>query len=356
MPITETTMTIAGDRFATPGVVFPGGASKCGLYVPALDDASAIKVEIAPKLHRYNYPRVDSGNYATAGIVCEFDFDDADGTTITDNVNGYVLTEQGDPTFQTSAATIGLGKGLDFDGTGDAFDNLVANTPANMIITTGDFTVEMVVELTSAAGGAGDTLAAYRAGAAGVGWQLQLDANEYLDVHIEDADQEVAQAGATDVCTDALLHIACSFDRSGNLVTYLDGASNKTDAISTAEKTIAPAAGASNRFSIGGDAARTAGDCLTGSIYFFRLYNRALGATEILNNYRTLMNVGYPGWVPLLDLFDGDDLVVCKSGSAPGYFDLTRHLPSAESYAMRAVCATEQTTTPQALTFGWQFS
>lgn len=353
--VVETVMTIAGDRFVTPGVTFPGGTSKVGLFCPTLDDASDVKIEISPKLHNYNYPKVDT-DYATAGITAEWRMDDADGTTIVDSVAGLTLTEQGDPTFATSAATIGLGKSVVLDGTGDQFDIVIASVPDGVCPVLGDFSVEVLGKYTSASTGDGDTIISCRTGADGVGWQLQFDANQFLDVHIEDVDGEVAQAGALDIADDTIRHILCSFDRDGNLLTFINGALNATTDISSKEKTILPADGAANMLCIGGDPARTAGDNLFATIYFVRIYNRTVAAAEALSNYNTLMNLGYPGWTPLLDLFDGDDLIVCKSGSAPGYFDLTRHLPAARDYALRAVCATEQTTTPQALTFAWMFS
>lgn len=352
--ITETVIGTNADRFVTPTVEWKRGCTSLALSVPTLNDAALVTLEVAPKKHNFNYPAVD-GDYATSGIVAEWRFDDADGTTITDEVSGITLTEQGDPTFQASAATAGLGKGVTLDGTGDAFDILVADLPDSVKFGTGDFSVEVVANLTSGSGGAGDTIICCRTGADGVGWQLQLDANEHLDVHIEDADGQVAQEGATDVATDAIVHILCSFDRDGNLVTYLNGSANATTSIATAEKTITPAAGASNRLAIGGDAARTAGDCLFGTIYFVRLYNKALTAAEALNNYRVLMNQGYPGWAPLLDQQDGDDLAVVKSGSTPGVFDLTPYRGALEGKYFRAKCGTEQTTTPQDLTFGWIF-
>jgi len=271
-------------------------------------------------------------------------------------VASLVLTEQSDPTYAASAATPGLGKGVTFDGTGDAFDTPIDDVPHGVVPDTGDFSVEIVCNLTSGSGGAGDTLIGCRTGAAGVGWQLQLDANEYLDVHIEDADGEVAQAGATDICDGTLRHIVCSFDRDGNLVTYHQGVAAKTDDISSKEKTILPASGATNLLSIGGDAARTGGDCITGTIYFVRIYNRALGAAEVLDNYRTLLNQGYPGWVPVLDALTGEPFVVRSSGVGAGYSDLTEVAKSLTGSVVRARVSVEQTTTPADLQFVWVFA
>ena len=355
--IKETVMETGDDRFVTPTLTMGDlqSARRLGLQIPTLDDDANVYLDVAPKAHHYNYPALSGGDYASAGVVLEFRFDDADGTTITDSANGLILTEQGDPDYQQSADTPGLGHGVAYDGTGDAHDVLIEDVPPGIIPTTGDFTVEVVCKLTSGSGGAGDTIIACRDGAAGVGWQLQLDANEYLDVHIEDADGQVAQEGATDVATDSIVHIVCSFDRSGNLVTYLDGASNKTTAISSKEKTVFPGTSADARLSIGGDAARTGGDCLTGEVYFVRLYNRALAAAEVKDNYNILMNQGYPGWVPLLNRTSGTDLLICKSGSDPGYYDLTAYLPTLQGVSMRARCSVEQTATND-LDFVWIYA
>lgn len=371
MPTITSLMAINNDRYVTPTQTWPSGAETLGVTIGGLDDASVVKIEVAPQTHAFNYPYAQGAkpvigdaaagtvlpqDYAAAGIVAEFRFDDADGTTIKDQVTGLVLTEQGNPTYQVSAATPGLGKGVTYDGTADAHDALIATIPSGMVPTTGDFTIEVVGKYTNASIGAGDTIIACRTGADGIGWQIQFDANQHLDVHIEDEDGEVAQEGSTDLATDSIVHLLCSFDRDGNLVTYVNGASNVTTDISSAEKTVRPAAGASNRLSIGGDAARTAGDCLFGDIYFVRLYNRALTAAEALQSYNVLMNQGYPGWSPLLDQQDGDDLVICASGSNPGFYDLTPYKGALKSSAFRIHCATPQTTTPAELTFAWIYS
>lgn len=366
-------MTDDDDRFVTRPVMIPVHAREIAVLIPDLQNASAVNIDVSPYPHVFNYPapgyyRIKpAGNnpfphpfpvsygFVEGGVTAEWRFDDADGTTIVDEVAKLTLDEQGNPTFQATAATVGLGSGVTFDGTGDAFDILVADVPAGVVPVTGDFTVEMVVKLDSGSGGAGDTLIACRTGAAGVGWQLQLDANEYLDVHIEDSDGEVKQEGATDIATDANLHIVCSFDRDGNLVTYLDGAADATTDISSKEKTILPADGASNRLSIGGDAARTGGDCLFGDIYFTRIYNRALGADEVLHNYRVLMGNEWPGWMKVLDQADGADADVVASGQDPAAVDVTAWLMAFRGMYARISIATEQTSS-RIYDFGWVFS
>lgn len=360
----KTTMTTNNDRFVTPTVTYDktDPSQTVGVAIPTLDDDSAVTLEIAPREHRFNYPCLDGKakpegqhGYADNGIIFEWDMDDADGTTITDRVNGLILTEQGDPAFQQSAATAGLGNGLTFDGTGDAFDVAFADADAAApypLIETGDFSVEVVFKATNASTGAGDTIVCCRDGAAGIGWQMEFDANQYIDFHVDDTTETVL-TGATDVATDAIVHVIASLDRSGNGVIYVNGVADDTTAITTSPGTLLNAS-ADTRFAIGGDAARTAGDCLYGTVYFVRVYNFALSAAQALENYNIMMGKGYPGWMPLADPVDGDDLVIGKSASDPIFFDLTEFM-TLKKTAMRATCATEQTTSATDLNFVWLF-
>jgi len=360
-----TTIHTENDRFVTPTVTFDG-TGECkhvAVAIPTLDDASAVILEVAPREHRFNYPALSGKakpegrhGYADNGIILEWDFDDADGTTITDEVQGIVLTEQGNPTFTTSAATVGLGNGVVFDGTGDAFDYTLTDatvTASLNLPTTGDFSVEVVFKGTNASVGDGDTLVCCRDGAAGVGWQMHFDANQFVDFHIEDATAQVELTGATDAATDAIVHAVVTLDRDGDGKIYINGALDDTTAISGSPGTVLNES-ADTRIAIGGDAARTAGDCFYGTIYFVRVYNKVLSATEVVDNYRTLLNLGFPGWAPLADPPDGDDLVISKSGSAPNYYDLSE-FQVLRNMAFRAVCSVEQTTTPVNLDFVWVF-
>lgn len=361
MPVIKTTMAIANDRFVTPSVDVRG-YKRIALWVPQMDDSTAIHIEVAPELHQFNYSNVGGetpADFAAAGIVAEWRMDDADGTTITDRVNGIILTEQGNPTFATSAATPGLGNGLVFDGTGDAFDVLTsAVVPQSIMPTTGDFAVEVVGKYTNASIGAGDTIIACRTGAAGVGWQMEFDANQYIDFHVDDGTETVL-TGATDAATGSIVHTLVSLDRSGNGVIYLNGVSDDETAITTSPGTIIPTAGASSRLSIGGDADRTAGDCIYGTIYFVRIYNRTFTAAEALDKYRVAMNQGYPGWTRLFDDYDGEPFVTRNTVTTarPGYMKLKHDFSNLSGVrAIRAACVSEQTTTPAALDFYWELT
>lgn len=355
-PIEETAIEIYKDRYVTPGIIVPAACLSVGLWIPALDDASIVYLDSAPFKHAYNYPRF-KGDFATEGVAAEFQFDDEDGTTITDRVNGVILTEQGNPTFQASAATAGLGKGLTLDGTGDQFDALTSEIPQGAFPTTGDFAIEFVWKGTSGANGADDTLIALRNGAAGVGWALLMNAAEQLIVHMEDASGQVTMTSATDIATDAVVHIGVDFDRDGNITAYVNGAAVATaESIAANTGTVWPGIGAACRLAIGGDANRTATSVVTGTVYFARIYNRILGATGWKRSYNTLLGAAYPGWSPVYDYVNKTDLQVLASGDAPAYVDLTPYVSTLRGMALRARCAVQQTTTPADLTFGWVFS
>ena len=368
----KTTIGTDCDRFVTPMAAFSGALgfgkfkdySSVSLRVPVLDDASAVTIQTSPRAHRFNYPATDgdypADDYVAQGIMLEFDMDEADVNpgVITDNVQGLALDEQGDPTFQDSAATAGLGNGLAFDGTDDAFDVAFADAAAAAAYTlpdTEDFSVEVVFKTTDTTSGTGDTLVCCRDGAAGIGWQMKFDATDHVDFQIDDT-TEVTLEGQTDVDTGSIVHVVATLDRDGNGTLYVNGAaegSNGTKAISGADGTLINPS-ADTRFCTGGDAAQGGTEVFTGSIYFVRVYNKVLTATEVLDNYRVLLNQGGSGWTPLSDPADGDDLVVCKSGSDPIEFDLTEYM-ALNANAFRACCSVEQTTTPADLDFTWVF-
>jgi hypothetical protein len=49
-------------------------------------------------------------------------------------------------------------------------------------------------------------------------------------------------------------------------------------------------------------------------------------------------------WLPVLDLSNGQDAVVCDSGYDPGFVDLTPYVASLRGHYIRFTCATVQTT------------
>lgn len=364
----KTTMAAGADRFVTPTVAFSGklGHGKfkdkesVSLMVPTLEDAAVVNLETSTRAHRFNYPATNgdylANDYAAQGIILEFDMDDADGAIITDNVQGLVLDEIDDPTYRVSAATAGLGHGVTYDGTDDAHDVAFANAAAAApytFVEEGDFSVEIVFATSADSSGDGDTLVCCRDGAAGIGWQLFFDAADHVDFHVDDG-TEVTLTGATDVDTGSIVHVVVSLTRAGNGVIYVNGVADDTTAITGATGTLLNPS-ADTRFAIGGDAAQTAGDCYTGEIFFVRVYNFALTAAQALENYNVLMNQGFPGWVPKADPVDGDDLVLCKSGSDPNEFDLTEYM-GLNAVAFRAVCSVQQTGSGTDLDFVWVFS
>uniref|UniRef100_A0A6M3K3S7 Putative lectin/glucanase superfamily protein n=1 Tax=viral metagenome TaxID=1070528 RepID=A0A6M3K3S7_9ZZZZ len=362
MRVVKTTMLTTADRYVTPSVDVRG-YSRVALWAPQMDDSTAIHIEVAPEFHEYNYSDIGKGtpqDYAAAGVAAEWRMDDADGTTIVDSVNGISLAEQGNPTFASASATVGMGNGLIFDGTGDAFDILTSSiVPQSIMPTTGSFSVEVVGKYTNASIGAGDTIIACRVGAAGIGWQMEFDANQYIDFHVDDGTETVL-TGATDVATGSEVHLFVTIDRrtqDGRI--YVNGSVDDSTALTSSVGTVFPTAGATTRLSIGGDAAQTAGDCLYGTIYLVRIYNRTFTAAEVLDKYRVAMNQGYPGWTRLADDYDGEPFVVRNTVTTarPVYMKLKHDFKNLDGVrAMRAVCTSAQTTTPAALDFYWELS
>jgi len=350
-------MTVNEDRLVSPTMHIPSNAKGASIQIPTLNDAAAFNLQVAPQPHRFNYPAI-FGNYANKGILAEWDFDVAATVTyIDDNVNNVRLTEQGDPTPHTSAATPGLGQAMAYDGTGDQHDVLISTLPPALMnhFKNGlDFSVEVVFLGTNASIGALDTVICLRDGFAGIGWAMQFDANQYLDFAIEDSGGETLLTGATDLATDAYVHALVSLDRDGNGVIYANGAADDTTDISSRDGSLFNAS-ADSRLAIGGNAARTGTSLFYGSIAFARIYDRAVSAAEAKDNYNVLMGTGsFPGWSTIAGPVEvGAAQVISKSGSAPNTWVLSpEQVHAIRGQAFRVVALVEQTTSPTELEFG----
>lgn len=357
----KTTIETTADRFVTPTVTFDNTypCKNVGVMFPVPDDASAVALEVAPREHRFNYPCLDGKTkpegphgYADNNIIMEWDMDDADGTTITDKVQGIVLTEAGDPAYQQSAATAGLGKGVTYDGTGDYHAYTLSSTVTDplTLVETGDFSVEIVFKTSANATAANDTLFAIRDGTAGIGFSLVYDGADHVDFHVDDG-TEVALAGTTDTDTGNIVHLIGTADRDGNGTIYVNGAAEGAASIAGSPGTLLNES-ANPKITVGARA-DASGD-IPATVYFIRVYNICLTAAQCLENYRIMMNQGAPGWVPLADPADGDDLAICKAASQPSYFDLSDY-KTLRTMAFRASHAVEQTTTPANLDVYWIF-
>lgn len=345
------------DRLVTPTIQIPPNAKRVVVGIPNVADAGIARVQVSPYPHAWNYPapgffraKPDSDkaiewdakqpmaiDYNNAGVLAEFRFDDADGTTVVDEVSGYTLTEQGNPDYQQTAATAGLGKGVTFDGIGDILDVAIASA-ADLDITTGDFTIEVVVNLDNAAN-ASKVIMEHRGASDGLGFSLGTDGSEQLEATIEDATGAVSLTGETDIATGSIVHVAVTFDRSGNMTPYVNGAAGTAEDISSNAGTLTN----TGRFAIGGDSDRA--NLITGSIYFARVYNRVLTAEEVLHNYRVLIGGnGWPGWMTVIDTADGAVADAVASGSDPAVVDVTSWLAGFAGWYARVLLATEQTT------------
>lgn len=354
------------DRFVTRPVMIPVHALEMALMIPDLQNNDVVSVEVCPYPHTFNYPtpgyyRVKpagtnpyphpfpvSYGFGEGGVLAEWRFDEAVGATeAIDEVSGYVLTEAGNPTWQQTAAVAGLGSGIVFDGTGDILTVAIASAP-NLDITTGDFSVEMVVTLTSAI--AETVLVEHRAATDGVGWSIGTDATDQLEAKLEDATAEVALTGETDIADATKKHIVVTFDRDGNMTPYIDGVAGTAVDISGSPLTLSNI----GAFAVGGDS--DSANLTTGTFWFLRVYNRVLSADEVLQNYRILMGGGeWPGWMDVIDQADGAVADVVASAVDPGAIDITLWLRAFRGMYARVAMTTEQTTT-RTYDFGWVFS
>jgi len=350
-------MTVNNDRLVSPTMHIPSNAKGATIHIPTLDDAAGFNLQVAPLPHRFNYPACPGG-YANKGVVAEWDFDvAATATYIDDNVHNIRLTEQGDPTPHASAATAGLGQTMTYDGTGDQHDILIADLPPELVKifarTDHDFSVEVVCKATNTTTDNLDTIICLRDGLAGIGWALQFDANEYIDFALDDGTESLV-TGTTDGATGAYLHTIVTVTRGGNTVIYRDGAAETTTDTSARTGSLWNPS-ADSRLAIGGNAARTATSNLFGSMAFARIYNRALPAAEVKDNYNVLMGTGsYPGWSTIAGTHEvGAALDIQKTGSAPGSWVLRpEQVHAIRGQAFRVLALVEQTSTPVELEFG----
>jgi hypothetical protein len=177
-----------------------------------------------------------------------------------------------------------------------------------------------------------------------------FDATDHVDFHVDDTTETVI-AGTTDTDTGSIVHLIATADRDGNGTLYVNGAAEGGASIAASAGTLL-SEHADTEICIGADA--DAGGDIDATIFFVRVYNHALSAAACLENYNIMMNKGYPGWEPLADPVDGDDLVICKSGSQPNSFDLTEFM-TLKKLAMRTKCAVEQTTSMTAQVYTWMF-
>ena len=341
------------DRFVTPAFKFPGLAKSMGIMIPTLDDDSDVIVEVADVNHTFNYPGLTS--YATEDVVLELQCDDEDGTVLVDNVANLKMTEQGDPTYTTSAVLAGLGKMIVYDGVADMHDciNDDLNSGISGAFKKADFSVEMVIKLTDTTNSGIVLLEKQSTTTSGVGFSVAVDSTgEQLTASIYNSSNVgYTLTGETDIADSTVKHIVVTFDRDGYMTPYINGvAGTATDISSIDGDSIAN----TERLALFGDSARSS--VATGSCYFVRVYSKVLSADDTLDNYNTLIGTGFPGWVQVIDPVDGQALLINASTHDPAYFSLTEFTRAIKGNHIRARCSTEQTTSATDLRFVFYWS
>ena len=188
------------------------------------------------------------------------------GSTIWKDLTGSNVTGSliNGPTFVSDN-----GGSLDFDGT----DDYVELNTTNILTGTSAFTIECAFNLE--AGNYGELFGNYGSGYTS-GYIWFATAGLYINGAVYVPNYATATQGK---------HVIASTRTSGgSIVTYLDGVSVNTG-------TLATSIVSNPKFRMGMDtnsAGGTGGEQLNGKIYNLKVYNRALSATEILQNYNAL--------------------------------------------------------------------
>ena len=206
-----------------------------------------------------------NGKIVTDGLVLSLNAADRNsypgsGTTWFDmSGNGYNGTLTNGPTFSSAN-----GGSIVFDGT----DDVVRLTPA-LVTGAGDFSLCSFVKRNTTDAGADFICGNY--GAANNGLELYYYSNKIYFYMVGSY-----SVGNTTI-SDMNWHHVCGTRQSGALTIYLDGVSDGTG---TANVSIP----GNNPFTLGNGHDYTS-EALNGNIASCQVYNRALSALEILQNY-----------------------------------------------------------------------
>jgi hypothetical protein len=216
------------------------------------------------------------GNDVTNGLIGRWSFDEnvASTSTMTYDMsgNGNNGTLTAGPTRASS--TCKISNCLNFDGTDD-----YVNVPDSNIldIGTGDLSITVWIKTSNpnfrmiVSKGSlcqGDSANCYR---------LNMNGSGTVGAYIEsgDGDTWVGSAGGTKVVSDNIWHhVAAVFNRTGNMIVYIDGIQDSSVDISGETASLANG----NNLQIG---RRVPGTYFEGLMDDVRVYNRALSATEV---------------------------------------------------------------------------
>jgi hypothetical protein len=367
-------MTINGDgvRTISRAVPIPYGCTGGRLSIPNIDDNANITLEIGPEVDGYlwacdgikrkDFPYskdsnlkayyVFEGNHSFDALRDETEIDNISYSLTT--VRTQTFTRNGNPTKERNGGSYGIsphhGDGMAFDGTGDYLSLAYASGNA-WDITTQDFTIMVTFQMEANA--AAMVLGSKRAGTSsdGVGYEFGIDADGFAYITLEDADGSTTHTGNVALDDSALHKLFFHVDRDGNANLYMcsDYLSVTTPQaaatdMSGPEKTLLTA---SDAFHLGANNASTPASLFTGTIYELAIWHDLLTTDEILR-------YSQGGFKPVIDLADGQDLIVCASGYHPCTVDISEYIRGKQG-AIRVRASAAQTTTPQELDFVFEF-
>jgi hypothetical protein len=342
-------------RNHSEGVFIPRGVTGLGLFVPTLDAASDLDVEIGYGIYETYYhtrgiPLTDFIVRKPSDLVAYYCFTGTATDVVKDlteddhyiggitSARSHSLTINGNPTVD--AGTNGLserfGSGIKLDGTGDYLS--LAHADGNKFdITTSDFSIRMACKIPATTSKMVLASKEYGVGGTGVGWEVGISAtNDYPYLTVTDSSGSTTITGNAAVDTTYAQILDWTFDRNGNGTCYANGAANgSAGAISARALTLTNA----GSFIIGADGTSTPANAAIATIYDFALFNKVRTTGEILRD-------AAGGYGLVKNPAGGATLVIsASSGGTPCYVDLSAYAGAASGKTIRVKTATQQTAT-----------
>jgi hypothetical protein len=215
-------------------------------------------INVLPPVNDSLILNLDAGNRASyAGT----------GTTWTDlSSNGLRASLINGPVF----AGTGISTYFSFDGSND-----YVSIPTTLSVNASAFSFEVVFRITT--GADGNTLLSLNYTAPNAGYLVRQTTGNYLIIY-SDNGTETSISSTAALSNNTTYHIVV-VQSSNSCSIYINGILDKTASLSNPVLTI------TNENFLGRRGAPAYGAQLTGNIYLSKLYNKALSATEILQNF-----------------------------------------------------------------------